>query len=178
MSVRLPKLYLTAHAAQPMTDRMLGMDELGRAVLETYRTSYNPLPTANVDEWVAFFCKRNYGFLYKEIRRQCHGMIPDESELLEAMMWAFSSVLPRSDESDERRDLFGRDITASYVKEMNRHVIEKMTAEVISANKQADTYYKYALRGPVDMAEDWGDYFIDTRTRLTGSRADMLYMLP
>ena len=53
-----------------------------------------------------------------------------------------------------------------------------MTAEVISANQQADCYYKYAFQGPVDMAQDWGDFDQDTRTRLTGSRVDMLYLLP
>ena len=51
-------------------------------------------------------------------------------------------------------------------------------AEVISANQQADCYYKYAFQGPVDMAQDWGDFDQDTRTRLTGSRVDMLYLLP
>jgi hypothetical protein len=169
---------MTAHAAQPMTDKMLGFDQLARTALETYRSSYNPLPTGNVDEWRVFFSLPNYKYLYNEIRKQCKGMIPEEGELMDAMMWAFSSVLPRSDETDERRDLFGDDITRSYVNEMNKHVIEKMTAEVISANQQADVYYKYAFQGPVNMAEDWGDYGIDTRTRLTGSRADMLYMLP
>ena len=178
MSIKLPRLYMSANVIQPMTDKMLDFDPIARMALETYRDTYNPLPTGNVDEWRAFFSMPNYKYLYNEVRRQCKGLIPEESELMDTMMWAYSSVLPRSDESDERRDLFGPDITRSYVNEVNKYVIEKLTAEVISANQQADVYYKYAFKGPVDMAEDWGDYDQDTRTRLTNSRADMLYMLP
>jgi hypothetical protein len=176
--IKLPRLYLTAHAAQPMTDKMLGFDPIARMALETYRDTYNPLPTGNVDEWRAFFSLKNYKYLYAQIKKECNGMIPEEGELMDAMMWGYSTVLPRSDETDERRDLFGPDITSSYVREINKHVIEKMTAEVISANQQADVYYKYRMKGPINMQEDWGDWFVDTRTRLTSSRADMTYQLP
>lgn len=176
--IKLPRLYLSAVAPQPMTDKMLGFDPIARAALETYRDTYNPLPTGNVDEWRAFFSTKNFKFLYNEIKKQCNGMIPEEGELMDAMMWAYSSVLPRSDETDERRDLFGPDITLSYVREINKYVVEKMTAEVISANQQADCYYKYRMKGPINMQEDWGDWGVDTRTRLTGSRVDMTYLLP
>ena len=170
--------YCNAFAAQPMTDKLLKLDPVARAALETYRESYNPLPVGHVDEFRTFFSLKNYRYLYKEIIRQCKGMLPDETELMDAMMWAFSSVAPRSDESDERRDLFGADITNSYVQEINKYVLEKMTAEVVSANMQADTYYKYRMHGPVDYLQDWGESDIDTRTRLVGSRANMFYFLP
>jgi hypothetical protein len=178
MSIKLPRLYMGAVSPQPMMDKMLGFDPIARIALETYRDTYNPLPTGNVDEWRAFFSVKNFNYLYNETKRQCKGKIPEETELMDTMFWAFSSVKPRSDEMDERRDLFGPDITLSYLREINKHVLERLTAEVISANQQADVYYKYRMKGPVNMQEDWGDWFIDTRTRLTGSRADMTYLLP
>jgi hypothetical protein len=179
MSVKLPRLYVSAIGnPQPWTDKMLGFDRIGRLALEIYRDTYNPLPTGNVDEWRVFFSVRNYNYLYNEIKRQCKGLIPEESELMDAMFWAYSSVLPRSDEMDERRDMFGPDITRSYVQEINKYVLEKMTAEVTSANQLADVYYKYRMQGPVDYAADWGDEMVDTRTRLIGSRYDMTYQLP
>ena len=178
MSIKLPKLHLTAVAPQRMTDKMLDFDPIARLALETYRDTYNPLPTGNVDEWRAFFSVKNFNYLYDEVKKQCGGKIPEEGELMDAMFWAFSSVLPRSDEMDERRDLFGPDITMSYLKEINKYVLEKMTAEVLSANQQADVYYTYRMKGPINMQEDWGDWFVDTRTRLTNSRVDMTYLLP
>ena len=178
MSIKLPRLHMGAVSPQPMTDKILNFDPIARIALETYRDTYNPLPTGNVDEWREFFSVRNFNRLYGEIMKQCGGKIPEETELMDAMFWAFSTVRPRSDEMDERRDMFGPDITLSYMRELNGQVLEKMTAEVISANQQADCYYKYAFQGPVDMAQDWGDFDQDTRTRLTGSRVDMLYLLP
>ena len=171
-------MYVNGAVPQPMTDRGLGFDPLARIAIETYRSNYNPLPVANVHEFRAFFSIPNYRGLYNEIRKRCDGKIPDSAELFEAMMWAFQVVAPRSDEADERREMFDSEMTRSYVREMNKHVLEKMVAEVTTANMQADTYYKYRMQGPVDFAEDWGTYGVDTRTRWTGSRADMTYLLP
>ena len=178
MSILLPRMYATAHAAQPMTDKGLGFDPIARMAIETYRSSYNPLPTANVHEFRAFFSLPNYRYLYSEIVRQCKGKAPESSTLIETMFWAFQTVAPRSDEMDERREMFDAEMTMSYVKEMNGHVLERMTADVDTANMQADNYYKYRFEGPVNMTDDWGDYGVDTRTRWTGSRADMTYQLP
>lgn len=175
--IRLPRMYVN-QSAQPAVDRAFGFDPLARQALETYRSSYQPLPTASRNEFTAFFSVKNYKRLYDEIVRQCDGKIPDGATLYETMMWSFSSVAPRSDEMDERREIFDSEITASYMKELNAHVIERMTADVISANQQADVYYKYALQGPVDYDEDWKGYDEDTRTRWTGQRSDMNYMLP
>lgn len=177
MSVKLPKLYLNGTAAQPMTDKALDFDPVARMALEVYRDTYNPLPTGSVDEWRAFFSLGNFKYLYDQIKKQAKN-VPDENEVIEAMMWAYSSVRPRADEMDERRELFGRDITASYVREINKFVVEKMVAEVVSANQQADVYYRYALQGPVDYDKDWTGYDVDTRTRLHASRYNMLYKLP
>ena len=178
MSIKLPTLYLTGTTAQPMTDKALGFDPIARMALEVYRDTYNPLPTGSVDEWRAFFSMKNYKYLYNEIKKQTKGMVPDENELIEGMIWAYSSVSPRSDEMDERRELFGRDIVDSYLCEINKLVLEKMTAEVVSANLQANVYYKYRFHGPVDYDKDWTGFDVDTRTRLHASRYDMLYALP
>lgn len=175
--IRLPRMYINA-SPQPAADKAFGFDPLARQALETYRSSYNPNVTASRMEFAAFFSLPNYSRLYKEIVRQCQGNIPDGATLYETMFWAFQSVAPRSDESDERREMFDREITASYVDEMNKHVIERMTADVASANQQASHYYKYRFEGPVDYAKDWDGYDEDTRTRWTGQRTDMTYQLP
>ena len=175
--IRLPRMYVNA-SPQPATDKAFGFDPLARQALETYRSSYNPNVTASRMEFAAFFSLPNYKRLYDEITKQCGGHIPDGATLYETMMWAFQSVAPRSDEMDERREMFDPEMTASYVKEMNGHVLERMTADVISANQQASCYYKYRFKGPVDYAKDWEGYDEDTRTRWTGQRANMLYQLP
>lgn len=175
--IRLPRMYVNP-TPQPATDKAFGFDPLARQALETYRQSYNPLPTASRAEFTAFFSLPNYKSLYKEIQKHCGGKIPDAATLYETMMWAFQSVAPRSDEMDERREMFDSQITASYMKELNKLVVERMTADVITANMQADTYYKYAFKGPVDYAKDWDGFDEDTRTRWTGQRFDMTYMQP
>ena len=169
MSIRLPKLYLTSNVPQPFTDKALKLDEFARTALETYRTSYNPLPTCT-QEFAAFFSKHNYDHLYKLIS-QMAGNKPESNELYEAMMWAYSSDPPRSFEMDDRRDKFGPEITGSYVKEINELVIDKMVAETVAANKLWDHYAKYR-NGPIGWIDDSQ---IDTRTRLNSSRFDMTY---
>lgn len=175
--IRMPRMYVNA-SPQPATDRAFGFDPLARQALETYRSSYNPLPTASRNEFTAFFSTDNYRRLYNEVKRQCKGKLPDAATLYETMMWAFQTVAPRSDEMDERREMFDSQITASYVKELNKAVLERVTADVITANMQADTYYRYAFKGPIDYESDWKGYDEDTRTRWTGQRFDMNYMLP
>ncbi len=175
MSIKLPRIYLTAQSRLPISDDILGFDEFARASIEMGRGSYNPLPAGSTHEYAAFFSKENYTYLYQKIRDIAKND-PDPGELFEAMSWAYSTVQPRGDEMDERRELFGADITRSYVNEMNKYVVERVSSETEAANQLWNHYAKYR-NGPVDMqAEDDGN--IDTRTRLQGSRYDMSYYLP
>jgi hypothetical protein len=158
-----------------MTDSILGFDQFARAAIETNRSSYNPLPAGSGDEYAAFFSRKNYDYLYAKARQLAKNE-PDAGELYEGMMWAYSMVQPRGDEMDPRRELFGHDITASYVKELNARVLEKVVPEIKAANKLWDCYARNR-NGPKDFqAEDNG--YIDTRTRFQGSRVDMTYLLP
>jgi len=174
--IALPSMYLTAHAPQPSTDLTLGMDQFARAAMETYRSSYQPLPTASVNEFAAFFSRPNYTHLFNEVKRQA-GYEPDASELYEAMMAGFSMVPPRQDEMDERREVFTKEVAQSYVREINAWVLDKVVADTVAANKLWDHYAKY-MNGPVDWGEDEDMHFgVDTRTRLNASRYDMTYLM-
>lgn len=171
----LPKLYLSANAHQPRTDSILGFDQFARAAIEVGRGAYNPLPAGSPQEYAAFFSQKNYEYLYQTIKNIARNN-PDSGELFEAMTWAYSTVQPRGDEMDERRNLFGADITQSYVDEMNKYVIERVATETEAANQLWDHYAKYR-NGPVDFQEE-DDGYVDTRTRFQGSRIDMSYYLP
>lgn len=171
----LPKVYLTANSRLPKTDSALGFDEFARAAIEVGRTAYNPLPAGSAQEYAAFFSRKNYQYLYKKIRDLARNN-PDPGELFEAMIWAYSTVQPRGDEMDERRNIFGADITQSYVREMNKHVIERVVTETEAANQLWDHYAKH-MNGKPDFFEE-DDGYIDTRTRFQGSRVDMSYYLP
>lgn len=172
----LPRLALTANRSQPMTDSILGFDQFARAAIETARGSYNPLPAGSGDIYAAFFSRKNYDYLYGKARQMAKNE-PDAGELFEAMHWSYSMVQPRGDESDPRRELFGSDITNSYVKELNGRVLEKVVPEIKAANKLWDHLAKYR-HGPVDLYEVEKDMNMDTRTRFQGSRVDMTYYLP
>lgn len=171
----LPRLYFTANAPQPMTDAILDFDQVARSAIEVGRAAYNPLPAGSGDVYAAFFSKENYAHLYKTAKRLSRGE-PDPGELFEAMTWAYSTVQPRGDEMDERRNLFGPDMVESYIKEMNRYVLEKVVTDIEASNQLWATYARYR-NGPIDFqAED--DGYIDTRTRFQGSRIDMSYLIP
>lgn len=175
--IKLPRLYLGANPRNGMTrntDESFHMDDFARAAMETWRSSYAPMPTASVNEFAAFFSKRNYDWLFSEVTKKA-GNEPDEGELYEAMMWAFSSVAPRSDEMDERREDFSKAAVGSYVREMNKHVIEKVTVDTVAANQLWEAYAKYR-NGPAGW--DGNIAGEDTRTRFVGSQYDMTYLLP
>jgi hypothetical protein len=178
MTMRMPKAYLTAVGATTRRDSdALGFDDYARAAMETYRTSYSPLPTCSVNEFGAFFSKRNFELLMAEIQRRA-GNEPDANEVYETMMRAYSSVLPRSDQMDERREKFGPGITRSYVREMNDHVLEWAVEDVKAANNLWEHLAKYR-HGPRGMeTEDGLGGGIDTRTRLRGSSYDGTWLMP
>lgn len=173
----LPQLHLTATVPRRAVDEPLGLDQFARSALETYRNGYNPLPTSNVNEFAAFFSKKNYEKLYGEIKRQS-GYEPDENEVLETMHYAFQMSPPRSDEMDMRRELFTPRVTASYVAELNKIVLERAVETTIQANKLWDHYAKYR-NGPVGWGDDPDMHFgVDTRTRLNVSKYDFTWLQP
>jgi hypothetical protein len=176
--IRLPKIYLTAVAPRKPVDQALEYDHFARTALETYRNSYNPLPTASQAEFGKFFSEANYRYLYSEVKRQT-GYEPDEGELYESMMYAWQMDPPRSDETDiERRTTFTPRVTASYVKEMNARVLEKVTEETTQANNLWAHYAKYR-NGPVDLGDDEDMHFgVDSRTKFRGDMYDMTWMMP
>ena len=94
------------------------------------------------------------------------------------MEYAWQMAPPRSDEMDERRELFNARVTASYVKELNNLVLEKVVEDTIQANKLWDHYAKYR-HGPVGFGDDEDMHFgIDTRTRFNVSKYDGTWLQP
>lgn len=177
MAIVLPKFHLTAAVPRP-EDQKFGFDEFARSAMETYRNGYLPLPTASAREFGTFFSKENYAKLYKEVTRRA-GYAPAEGDLFEVMQWAYSSVQPRSDEMDERRTHFDPNVTASYVAEMNSHVLDRIVEEVKQTNKLWDHYARYRNGPGQDFADDEDMHFgVDTRTRYHASRYDMTYWMP
>ncbi|MDR3540746.1 MAG: hypothetical protein P4L69_07210, partial [Desulfosporosinus sp.] len=83
-----PTLYLTGAASRPSVDKAFGYDEFARAAEETFRQSYDPLPTCNAREFATFFSRKNYDSLYKSIVDRA-GNNPDPDELMETMFRAF-----------------------------------------------------------------------------------------
>ena len=178
-AVDVPTQYLTAHAPQMQDDRILGFDQFARSAIETYRSSYCPLPTSQTREFAAFFNQKNYELLYDEVKRRS-GNKPDASELYETMMAAFQMVRPRSDDMDERSADFSPAVTRSYVDEMNKYVLEHAVEDVKAANQLWAHYAKYR-HGPdyAEFLEDDAMHFgIDTRTNAQGSLYDGTYLLP
>ena len=179
MSIKIPapKLYLTGAAPRPSVDRAFGYDEFARAATETYSQSYDTLPTCNAREFATFFSRKNYENLYKSVVDRA-GNNPDEDELMETMMRAFSMVAPRSDEMDMRRTRFDDETVISYVLECNNKVLEDMVTDVM-AGAELEAHFRNHRWGPgPEFAEDPDmHYGVDTRTRLNGSSYDMTYMM-
>jgi hypothetical protein len=179
MSIRIPapRLYLTGAVPRPSVDKAFGYDEFARAATETYSQSYDTLPTCYAREFATFFSRKNYENLYKSIVDRA-GNNPDEEELFETMMRAFSMVAPRSDEMDMRRTQFDDATIISYVQEMNDYVLEIAVSDVIAGNEQEEHFRNHRWGPGPEFAEDQDmHYGIDTRTRLNGSSFDMTYMM-
>lgn len=178
INIPAPKLYLTGAVQRPSVDRAFGYDEFARAAEETFRQSYDTMPTCNVREFATFFSRKNYESLYKATVDRA-GNNPDPTELMEAMFRAFSMVAPRSDEMDMRRTQFDDATIISYVRECNDKVLLDMVTDVIAGN-QLEEHFRNHRWGPgPEFAEDPDLHFgVDSRTRLNGSMYDMTYMMP
>ena len=178
INIPAPNLYLTGAAPRPSLDVAFGYDEFARAAEETFRQSYDTMPTCNVREFATFFSRKNYENLYAIIKKRA-GNNPDPSDLMEAMYRAFSMVAPRSEEMDLRRTKFDDATVISYVRECNNKVLLDMIADVIAGNELEEHFRNHRWGPGKEFAEDPDMHFgIDTRTRLNGSRYDMTYMLP
>lgn len=174
-----PKYYLTGATQRPQVDAAFGYDEFARAAEETFRQSYDTMPTCNRMEFAAFFSRRNYEALFREIAKQAGWQKPDATDLLEAMFRAFSMVSPRSDETDPRRTKFTQAAVASYVAECNAKVLDDMVPEV-KAGWDLERHFRTHRWGPgEDFAKEQELHTgIDTRTRLNACMYDMTYLLP
>lgn len=173
-----PRRYLTGATPRPKVDSALGYDEFARAAAETFRQSYDPMPTCNAREFATFFSRKNYDSLYRSIVDRA-GNNPDPNDLMEAMFRAFSMVAPRSDEMDMRRTKFDDATVVSYVRECNNKVLEDMVSEVIAGNQLEEHFRKHRWGpGPEFGADPDMHYGVDVRTRWTGSSYDMTYLMP
>jgi len=155
-------------------DAAFGYDQFARAALESYRESYQPIPTASVNEFGAFFSKKNYDKLLKLVTEASGGFSPGQEELFEAMMTAYNLRPPRSDPTDERRSEFTPEVTTSYVDEVNSIVLDRLPEEVKQANKLWDFYAKNR-NGPSELEDHWS---VDTRSRLTSDLQSPLVFMP
>lgn len=172
--VRLPSLYEGAGSVNYCDKKIIGGDEYARAAMEAMRDSYHTMPTSNVHEFVAFFSKKNFEHLENEIKTRS-GYNPDREDLFGTMMSIFAMVAPRTDVLDvERRLDFSLNTITSYVRELNKHVLDRCVEETKQAHKLWD-YYAKNRNGPSEMPDITG---IDTRTRLVGSFYAADYWLP
>ena len=173
-NVDLPKRFQGYAAKTYNSDAELGYDEFARTALETYRDSYNPMPTSDVKEFGAFFSAGNYQFLKEKVKHMA-GFYADDGDLFDNMVKAYSMIRPRSDEMDfERRTVFTKSVTDSYVNEMNRYVLDNLPEEVKQANRLWDFYAKNR-NGPSEMPDHPG---IDTRSRNVGDLYPADYWMP
>ena len=170
----LPTRYEGAGSVNYCDQNVIGCDEFGRAALETFRESYHTMPTGNVREFVAVFSAANYAYLAGEVKRRSGHEI-DGSELFDAMMQAFTMVAPRTDVMDVHRRLdFSTEVTASYVRDVNRQVLDRVVEETIQANRLWDFYAKNR-NGPSEMPDGCD---VDTRTRMVASFYAADYWMP
>ena len=103
-SIELPGRYAAAAAVDYCDEKVIDGDQFTRAALETLRDSYHNMPTGSVHELTAFFSKRNYDHLAREVKR-LSGYDIDKSELFDQMILAFTLIAPRSDITDMDRRL-------------------------------------------------------------------------
>jgi hypothetical protein len=171
--IRIPAF--TAFAPQRAIDKEFGFDRFARTALETVRDSWQPMPTCNLKEFGAFFSEKNYKHIKAEVLAQSKPYKPEEEDIFDAMIQAFQLILPRSDQMDERREIFTDAVTRSYVAQLNEHCIDKLVVDTKAAGGQADHYYKY-MQGPWDMDEDV--YNIDTTTKHNCAVSDFSWRNP
>lgn len=175
-SIVLPSRFQGVGSANYCDQNVIGGDDFARAALETYRDSYHTMPTGGVREFVSFFSRRNFEYLAAEIKKRSGGFDIDKNELMDAMMTAYTFILPRSDPTDiERRtDYTTKGVTESYVAEMNKVVFDRTVEEVKQANKLW-CFLAKNRNGPSEFPEHLE---IDDRTRNSCSFYDFSYWMP
>lgn len=161
---------------QARRDAVLGIDRIARTALEATRTGMYARGGYDGEEFYAFFSDGNYKYLESRVASATGGLKPEPELLFDAMMWAYYSVSPRSDELDPRRSSRSMEAVNSYVSEINPLVIERVASEVMAANRAWDGYARLH-RGPIGLYEEEKGWGIDTRSRFTSSLADM-FKLP
>lgn len=175
-AIKLPTAIFTAFAPQTKIDRELGFDEVARTAMETYRDSWNPMPTCNVREFRAFFSKPNYAHIKREVMKRTKPFEPENEAVMEAMMQSFQMILPRSDETDARRTIFSAATTGSYLAQLNAHCIEKLYVDTYAAGKQADAYYE-VMAGPRHLFTD-DPMFVDSTDKHNCAMTDFSFQVP
>ena len=173
-AIKLPGRFQGVGSVSYCVDDALGYDSFARAALETLRNTYHNLPTAGVKELGAFFCEKNFNYLFEEIKRRT-GLTIDKNDLFDVMLNAYAMILPRSDPTDfQERTCFDDRVTQRYVAEMNRYVFDNTLEDVKQADKLWDFWAKN-VNGPSEFPEHLDT---DTRSRLVGSLYAFDYDLP
>lgn len=172
--ITLPDRYVGGGSQSYCADKAFGYDEFARAAAETMRDSYQPMPTAGVKEFAAFFSRPNYEQLLQEVQRRS-GYPMEREQLMNVMIEAYSMIRPRSDGMDvERRLVFTPEVTQSYVDEMNRYVLDNTVEE----NKQANRQWEFLAKNRNGPSEFPDHLEVDTRTRFNGSLYAADYWIP
>jgi hypothetical protein len=169
----LPGRFSGQGSVQYCADAAFEYDPFARAALESMRSSYHAMPTADVREFGMFFSQGNFTWLKEQVKQRS-GYYMDDAELMDNMMAAYTMMPPRSDPVDlQRRTDFSVETSRSYVRDINKLVLERTVELTKQANKQWDWYAKN-LNGPSELPEQE----IDTRTRLNASMYDMNWQMP
>jgi hypothetical protein len=173
-NIKLPTRYEAIGSVDYCDQNVIQCDEFGRAALETLRESYHTMPTGNVKEFAAVFSSKNFNYLASEVKSRS-GFDIDKNELFDSMIQAFTMIAPRTDIMDVSRRLdFTKETTESYVKEINRQVLDRAVEETKQANRLWDFYAKNR-NGPSELPDNCD---IDTRTRLVSSFYAADYWMP
>jgi hypothetical protein len=169
----LPGRYKGAAPLGFSEDAARNYDQFARTALETYRHSYQPGPTSNSAEFGRFFSGTNFAYLVNQTK-EATGWMPDKEEVMDAMMYAFQMVQPRSDLYDERSSQFTESAVQSYMREMNKLALERIISETDASNNLWEGYEARFLRHEIPME----DTNIATDTKGKACTYAMDYWLP
>lgn len=171
LKTKLPGVYSGVAPTGLQADYLMGFDQFARTALDLFRDGgVVTLPTNNAREIRAFFCEANYRYLLERIQKDTGYPVHEES-LWEGMLWAFTMTRPRSDPTDPRHKKYDPATTDSYVCEMNKMVIERISYETIIAQR-----HLVAFRNRGNTRRMIPDDPIDTRTRNVASMYSFDYM--
>lgn len=123
---KLPKLITGFTRYLHTTDPYLGIDKLGRYVLQLESTGPLTLPVQNLFEFASFFSVKNYILLMSTISSETGGRIPTPETLITRMRYVWSGVDPRGSEFDLNSGKNSPEITLQYVEQMDRMVVDEI----------------------------------------------------